>query len=119
MNSAPRAAEPAVGVSSDGTLAGSATGPPSTSARCTPTPRFGASASSARAPSRSAQFPSRDVLVTIPSRCARRMPREIDGDMPKSSAFTTRRMSVAASNALRIMPQIALDGVIAEWARPN
>ena len=64
----------------------------------------------------SSQLPSSDALVTMPSRCARRMPREIAGDIPKSSAFTTRRISaasaesavwvVAVSKALRIMPEM-------------
>ncbi len=46
-------------------------------------------------PGRSGALPSSEVLVTIPSRCARRIPREIAADMPKSSALTTSRISPA------------------------
>jgi hypothetical protein len=49
----------------------------------------------ARARGRSGVFPRSEVLVTIPSRWAFKIPREMAGDMPKSSALTTNRISPA------------------------
>ena len=66
--------------SSDRTRRRARPGRPPISVRWTPTPRAGASASIAAAAGRSAQLPSSDVLVTIPSRCARTMPREMAAD---------------------------------------
>src|SRR5207244_2016465 len=79
-------------------------GRPPTSASESPTPSPGTSFSNATACARSSQLPINDALVTMPSRCASSVRRSDEGDAPKSSAVTTRRIMTGLPSPLPRAP---------------
>ena len=86
----------------------SATGPPPHRARWTPTPSVGASPSIAPRAGRSGALPSSDVLVTIPSRWARKIPREMAGRHAEIVGVDDQTDLLGAHDR-RIMPSFARD----------
>ena len=93
-------------VSSDGTRAGSAIGPRpdqrevhAHAQRPAPRPAI------ARASSRSPQLPRSEVLVTMPSRCARTMPREIAGRHSEVVGVDDQANLGSGIQAVRICPE--------------
>ena len=81
MNSWPRGRKlPPSGVSSDGTLSAAPTGPAAAQRQVdADAPGWAPRPASPGARGRSGVLPSSEVLVTIPSRWARRIPREMAG----------------------------------------
>src|SRR6266850_6924623 len=79
--------------------------------RWTPIARPGVVAASVAACAVPGAFVIKVVLVTMPSRCARTMPRLTPVDRPKSSAFTMRRFTAArGTRARRARPSPRLRG---------